>query len=194
VNLPTLRLHGLFLSALGFQAKFWAPAGWLLGLCGLLVVQAVAEETLFDFDRGFEGEYLDGDIAEIRVYDRLLSRPEQQANLACPGERWGLEGLGGFRSPDGPWLTSPPFTIERPSLRFLSGGGKYPGQTRLNLLVDGWVVRTATGPNDRPGGSEPRDWQQWDVAEFAGQAATLQIVDQATEGWDHLNVDHIPLK
>lgn len=88
-------------------------------------------------------------------------------------------------------LTSPPFVIERRYLRFLIGGGKYPGQACLNLLVDGQVVRTATGPNDRPGGSERLDWQQWDVAALVGKTATLQIVDQATSGWGHINVDHI---
>ena len=50
-------------------------------------------------------------------------------------------------------LTSPPFRVDRPFLNFLIGGGKYPGETCLDLLVDGTVVRTATGPNDRPGGS-----------------------------------------
>jgi fructan beta-fructosidase len=88
-------------------------------------------------------------------------------------------------------LTSPPFQIERRCLRFLIGGGKHPGQTCLNLVLDGQVRRTATGPNHRPGGSERLDWQEWDVAEFAGRPAVLQIVDQASGGWGHINVDHI---
>ena len=61
----------------------------------------------------------------------------------------------------------------------------------MNLLVDGQPVRTATGPNDRPGGSERLDWHQWDVSDFAGKTASIQIVDQATGGWGHINVDHI---
>src|SRR5262249_36456124 len=62
-------------------------------------------------------------------------------------------------------LTSPPFKVERKFIAFLIGGGKYPGKTCINLLVEDKIVRTATGPNDKPGGSEQLDWQSWDVGE-----------------------------
>ena len=88
-------------------------------------------------------------------------------------------------------LTSPEFKIERKYINFLLGGGMHPGKTCINLVVDGQVARTATGPNDRPGGSERLDWHSWDVTELAGKTAHLQIVDQATGGWGHVNVDHV---
>jgi fructan beta-fructosidase len=88
-------------------------------------------------------------------------------------------------------LTSLPFKIERRYLRFLIGGGGWAGETCMNLLVDGKTVRTATGPNTQPGGSEHLDWQQWDVSALAGQDAVIQIVDQRKGGWGHINVDHI---
>lgn len=88
-------------------------------------------------------------------------------------------------------LTSPVFKIERPFLRFLIGGGGYAGKTCMNLRVNDQVQRTATGPNTQGGGSEKLDWAEWDVKEFAGQNAVLEIVDQATGGWGHINVDHI---
>jgi fructan beta-fructosidase len=88
-------------------------------------------------------------------------------------------------------LTSPPFKIERDYLNFLIGGGMHPAETCMNLLVDDKVVRTATGPNDRPGGSEALDWASWDVKEFKGKQASLQIVDRHTGGWGHINIDHI---
>ena len=88
-------------------------------------------------------------------------------------------------------LTSPPFTVERPFLNFLIGGGKYPGETCLDLLVDGAVVRSATGPNDRPGGSERLDWASWDVADLVGKSAILRVVDRRKGGWGHVNVDQI---
>lgn len=88
-------------------------------------------------------------------------------------------------------LTSPEFKIERKFMNFLVGGGKHDGQTCINLIVDGKTVRTATGPNDRPGGTERLDWQAWDVSAWNGKSATLQIVDLATGGWGHINVDQI---
>ncbi len=88
-------------------------------------------------------------------------------------------------------LTSPPFKIERPYLNFLLGGGMHPGKTCINLLVDGQPARTATGPNDKPGGTERLDWHSWDVGEMIGKSAVIEIVDKATGGWGHINIDHI---
>ncbi len=88
-------------------------------------------------------------------------------------------------------LTSSPFVIERTHLSFLIGGGKYPGQTCIDLLLDGAVVRTATGPNDRPGGSERLEWESWDVADLAGKSVVVRIVDQRKGSWGHINVDQI---
>ncbi len=88
-------------------------------------------------------------------------------------------------------LTSPEFKLERRYLGFLIGGGRNEEKLSLNLLIDGRVVRKSSGPNDRPGGSETLAPGSWDVSELAGKTAVLQIVDQATGGWGHINVDHI---
>ncbi|MBM3883751.1 MAG: DUF4980 domain-containing protein [Verrucomicrobia bacterium] len=88
-------------------------------------------------------------------------------------------------------LTSPPFQIQRDFINFLVGGGMHPGKTCMNLLVDGRVERTVTGPNDRPGGSERLDWASWDVKDLKGKYATLQIVDAQQGGWGHINIDQI---
>jgi fructan beta-fructosidase len=88
-------------------------------------------------------------------------------------------------------LTSPPIKLERKFLRFLIGGGGYAGETCMNLLVDDKVVRTATGPNTQPGGSEHLDWAEWDVSALSSREAVIQIVDQRKGGWGHINVDHI---
>lgn len=88
-------------------------------------------------------------------------------------------------------LTSPEFKIARKFITFLIGGGKDLEKTCMNLLVDGKVVRSATGPNDAPGGSEALEADSWNVAEFAGKPAVIRIVDQATAGWGHISVDQI---
>ncbi len=88
-------------------------------------------------------------------------------------------------------LTSPEFKIERKYIRFLIGGGWNEEKLVVQLLVGGQVVRSATGPNRQPGGSEALAVASWDVSEFAGQPATIRIVDEAQGGWGHLNLDHI---
>jgi fructan beta-fructosidase len=88
-------------------------------------------------------------------------------------------------------LTSSPFTIQRKFINFLIGGGKNAEALALILRVEGKIARTATGPNERPGGSENLEWLTWDVSDLKGKTATLEIVDQATGGWGHFNVDNI---
>ena len=88
-------------------------------------------------------------------------------------------------------LVSPEFVIERKFVHFLIGGGKDPEKLALRLLVDGKVVRLATGPNNQPGGSEALAPDAWDVAGFVGKKAVIEIVDEARGGWGHLNVDQI---
>jgi len=82
-------------------------------------------------------------------------------------------------------LTSPAVTLTHPYVNFLIGGGSQK-ETCMNLLVDGKVVRTASGQD-----AEQLSWHSWDVHEFAGQKAVFQIVDHATGGWGHINVDQI---
>jgi hypothetical protein len=88
-------------------------------------------------------------------------------------------------------LNSPPFKIERRFVAFLVGGGHNEQKLALQLLVKGQVVRSATGPNDRSGGSEALAPDSWDIADLAGQTASIRIVDEAKGGWGHLNVDHL---
>ncbi len=88
-------------------------------------------------------------------------------------------------------LTSPEFKIERNFINFLIGGGGFSKQTCMNLLIGGKCVRTATGPNTEPGGSQALAPTAWDVREFNGQTAVIEIVDDATGGWGHIAVDKV---
>ena len=82
--------------------------------------------------------------------------------------------------------TSKPFTIARRYIGFLIGGGSHVGKTCINLRIDGKVVRTATG-KDR----EELEPTSWDVADLKGKHAVIEIVDQSSEGWGHINIDQI---
>jgi len=85
-------------------------------------------------------------------------------------------------------LTSPAFTISRKGIRFSLGGGNHPDACCLNLLVDGQVVRTATGLNE-----EALRVRYFDTTDLQGKQATLQLVDETTGGWAHINCDQIVL-
>lgn len=118
----------------------------------------------------------------IGGYERYQGKPGQR-----PGDVQGDEPTG--------TLTSEPFTIRGSYLTFLIGGGNHPwnpptgeGSTCANLLVEGKVVRTATGNN-----SESMVRQQWRVDEFRGKRARIQLVDGHRGGWGHLNFDDVRL-
>lgn len=90
-------------------------------------------------------------------------------------------------------LVSPAFERNRTFVNFLIGGGAHVGETCIELRVDGEVVRSAVGPNLQPGGSERLAAHTWHVADLQGRSAVIAIVDRATGGWGHVNVDHVVL-
>lgn len=82
-------------------------------------------------------------------------------------------------------ITSPPFVIQRKYLSFLIGGGA--GQdVGLRLLIDGKEVRRAHGRN-----ANLMQSSSFDVSEFEGKSALIEIFDNATGGWGHVGADHI---
>jgi sucrose-6-phosphate hydrolase SacC (GH32 family) len=89
---------------------------------------------------------------------------------------------------DGPTgtLTSPEFKIARPYISFRIGGGDYEHHTCLNLLMEGKVVRSATGWR-----SDHLVPASWDVRRYIGRNAQVQLVDEASGDWGHINVEHI---
>jgi fructan beta-fructosidase len=83
-------------------------------------------------------------------------------------------------------LTSPEFSIERPYVCFLVGGGKHENETGAELLIEGKRVRSATG-HDSP----QLRWVSWNVSEFKGKKAAFRIFDSAKGAWGHISVDHV---
>jgi fructan beta-fructosidase len=123
---------------------------------------------LFDFERGIDNWKLEGD-----------------AFVECPVEGGGILGSEGKRiissahnrSSSKGKITSPEFTITKKYINFLIGGGNYPDNECINLLIDGKVVRTQPGTDN-----SFLSWTGWDVSEFRGKNAQIEIVDNITEG------------
>jgi len=148
-----------------------------------------ADDVVF---AGFEG----GDYGAWTVEGTAFGTAPAPGTLPRQMKVEGFAGRGlvnSFNGGDGAKgrLVSPEFSIERKFIAFLIGGGGWEGTTCMNLLVRGKAVRTATGPNVKPGGSERLEPSGWDVSEFAGQRARIEIVDAASGGWGHINVDQI---
>jgi fructan beta-fructosidase len=92
-------------------------------------------------------------------------------------------------------LTSPLFEIKKKSIHFLIGAQEihfmpgmeeYRGLLVINFIVENKIVRT-TIPNE----FHAMFWEGWDVSEFKGKAAQIQIVDEDTREWAHIDIDHI---
>jgi len=99
-----------------------------------------------------------------------------------------LDTFAGGGDPATGTITSPPFTLDRNHLHFLLAGGNHPGRTSIDLVVNGQVVRTATG--DDTGVLKPVDW---DIGDLRGQVAQVRVNDRATGAWGHLMVDQLLL-
>ena len=85
-------------------------------------------------------------------------------------------------------MTSKKFLINKKYLNFLIGGGSQLNRTGLQLLVDGKVVRTATGVE-----TEQLYPDSWNVSEFLGKQAVIKILDLETGGFGHILVDQLSL-
>jgi fructan beta-fructosidase len=83
-------------------------------------------------------------------------------------------------------LTSPEFTIERPYISFLIAGASSQHALCVNLLLDGKVVKSATGWY-----GNHLDSACWDVSSYLGKSVAVQIVHNATEGGGYISVAHI---
>lgn len=82
-------------------------------------------------------------------------------------------------------LRSAPFPLVAPRLGVLVGGGRGPG-VGVRLLVAGETVREASGAN-----TERLTRHEWDVSEWRGQPAVVEVYDHARGGWGHILVDDL---
>lgn len=155
--------------------------------------QEAAAVLFEDFEQvSYEGWTVEGDAFGEQPQVQATT-PAYQGEIGARGKRWVNSHnvrSGKSGGPAGDRLvgrmTSRTFRIPHRRISFLIGGGNHKDRTCLNLKVGGKVVRTQTGfasNRMRPA--------QFDVAEFLGQEALLEIVDQEKGGWGNIGVDHI---
>ena len=83
-------------------------------------------------------------------------------------------------------LTGPPFLIARHYLTFLIGGGHNVDEVGIRLIVDGKTVRRAAGQDNNR-----MRLEVWDVQEFAGKTARIEIYDEGRGAWGNVGVGSI---
>lgn len=167
-----------------------ACLGLILCVGGVLSSACADDDILInDFEASEYGDW--------RVEGEAFGERPAVANVSPKNNVTGHQGTGlvnTFLGGDAPIgkLTSPEFTIQRGHINFLIGAGNHEGKTCMNLLVDGKVVRSAIGPAAKnKDGKEVMDWASWDVDDLKGKKAMLQIVDEHSGGWGHVNIDQI---
>jgi hypothetical protein len=136
--------------------------------------------SVLDFD-SLEGWGFEGDANRWRT---SISPPNQVVPF---GQRGAFIDSFTGDAGDGSvgLLRSPTFELAGDALTLEVGGGLDP-EVAVNLVVDGVVVRTATGCN-----SERLGRRAWDVRGLRGRLAQVTVVDHAPGGWGHLLVDEV---
>lgn len=147
---------------------------------------AAPARVLFDFESGtYEGWSRDG--VAFGAAPASGDRAGQSLVAGFLGRylasSWGPDG-----DADTGALTSPPFVITHDRLRFLIGGGDRGSHLGVRLRVGARIVRTAAGDD-----SETLVPRVWDVREWKGREARLEIVDEWELGWGHVLLDHVEL-
>lgn len=149
--------------------------------------EAASDILIEDFEKADYGAWqVEGEAFGPGPAEGTL--PDQMRVYGFSGKRlvnsyYGGDGTTGT-------LTSPTFKVERPYINFQIGGGGHGINTSATLLLDGKAVRMSSGPNTEPGGREELKWTHWEVSEFMDKEVQIQITDQQTGTWGHINADH----
>ena len=162
-------------------------------LPSLFAVNAFAQDAAKSSGTVTFADFESGDYSDwTTTGDAFGSRPATDALF--PGK---VKGFGGraYASTFSPRrgvlamgkAVSREFVVEKPVITFRIGGGNFPGQACLNLVVDGKIERTETGD-----GTAQLVGRSWDVSALVGKTARLEIVDSTqSERRGYVMVDDI---
>lgn len=168
----------------------WHPR-WIAGVLRLAawgmtaVAVPAAEELVADFEGPDFGNWTISGTA-FGTAPATGALPEQSAVGGFRGRGFANSFHGQDRATGR--LTSPEFTVSHRYLSFLIGGGEEVGATCVNVTVEGRVVRSATGRED-----DFLNTATFDLGEFVGRKARIEIVDAYAGGWGHISADHFVL-
>jgi len=168
------------------------PAGKLIDGGATNGDAAGADQLFEDFERDTYAPWVASGSAFAGVPNRL-PLPDYQGDVNAVGKRLVnshsvLTATGERQAGDQftGKLVSPPFSLTRPYIHLLVGGGAHVGKTCVNLVVADQVVRSVTGKNQNR-----MEWATLDVADLRGREARLEIVDNEAGGWGNIGVDQI---
>ena len=142
----------------------------------------------------FEGEYSPWTVVSGNAFG------EKPATGTMPGQNeirgWNGEGyVNTFLNGDASTgvLRSPRFVITAPYICFRLGGGMDSGLLHVDLYIDGERCCRATPVHyisrAHDGEQEQLRPRSWDVSQYIGQEAYIEIVDASDSGWGHLCAD-----
>jgi sucrose-6-phosphate hydrolase SacC (GH32 family) len=125
--------------------------------------------VLFDFERGLDNWNMEGDA--------FLEAPSN-ATLLGQGAVMGYFGRFYLNSHHKKGqaagkITSPSFQVTKNYINFLYGGIHDWENQRINLLIDGKIVRSKTG--NHSGGLL---WNSWNISDYLGKEARIEVVDK----------------
>jgi hypothetical protein len=142
----------------------------------------VNPRCVFDFERG-NFEAWSGDIATFRAPQRR----DGSEYIGSEGKYFLNTYTGGGDGAVGS-LLSPTFTIDKPKLSLLVGGGNSEG-LRVELLIGGSPVRVARGLR-----ADMLADVVWDVKEYMGSTGQIRVTDQERGTWAHIELDSVCLE
>ncbi|AEI40445.1 GH32 C-terminal domain-containing protein [Paenibacillus mucilaginosus] len=168
------------------------PASWPVSE---VQKKPVGELPNADFEKGdLSGWTVEGDSFSnqnvVKVNDWGWGGPFNQASAAKDPERYHLWGFTPeIGDPATGSLKTQTFTLGGDGrISFLVGGGRDIDKLYVAFVraSDGQILMKETGDNN-----EAYRRVTWDASAYKGELLYIQVVDQATGGWGHINFDNL---
>jgi beta-fructofuranosidase/levanase/fructan beta-fructosidase len=139
-------------------------------------------EVFDDFEDDLNGWTITGEAFSGEPATDTLSGHDEVSGYSGEGLLSSLHGGDGSTGS----MESREFVIDKSYINLKVGGGNDQTATYVALWIDGEEVSRVTGKN-----GDNLLVRSWDVSNYIGKPARLQVVDEHTGGWGHVLVDDI---